>query len=102
MSSKWTHDNMEGRSVKGCTIWDEQADGLPLKVATVHPNGKRIISAEYMHNVRLITSAPEMFELLSVLCKDRAITRATHDAFEARHKARELLAVIEGVGSDLP
>ena len=102
--SLWTHDPQKdkpGRSVKGCFVWGEPLDGIPLKVATVHRNGERIPTSEYFRNIRLIASAPELFELLSVLCKDRAVTRATHEAFAARDKARVLLSAIEGEASDL-
>ena len=102
--SFWTHDPQKdkpGRSVKGCFVWGEPLDGIPLKVATVHRNGERILTSEYFRNIRLITSAPELLGLLYVLCKDGAVTRATHEAFAARDKARVLLSAIEGEASDL-
>ena len=47
-------------------------------------------------NARLIAAAPQLLSLLSALCEDKAITRATTAAFNARDKAKQLIAEIIG------
>ena len=76
-------------------IWCDLPNGIPVKVATVHRH-ERIASQDFDRNTRLIASAPELLTALRTLCKDRAITRATDDAFRARDTARELIAAIDG------
>jgi hypothetical protein len=90
----WTQDK-PSKGCKGCSVWTDYSDGIPLKVATVHRHTDRMSHAEYETNIRLITLAPKLQSLLSVLCKDRAITRATTEAFKARDEARQVLAFIE-------
>ena len=99
MSQRWTHDqakDRQGHFYKSCSVWTDYNDGMPLKIATIYKNHERMPYAEYEANIRLITSAPAMYDLLSVLCKDGAVVRATHEAFAARDKARELLLSIAG------
>ncbi|MBQ7220700.1 MAG: hypothetical protein IJS28_06960 [Synergistaceae bacterium] len=85
----------ETKNNKARFIWCDLPDGMPVKVATVHRN-ERIAPQEFDTNTRLITIAPELLEALRILCKDRAITRATDEAFEARNTARKLIAAIDG------
>ena len=93
---KWTLD-YKPESKKACAyVWSNPPDGVPLKVAAVQRNPNCMTASEFEFNSKLITAAPQLLALLSELCKDRAITRATEAAFTARNEARKLLELIEG------
>lgn len=93
---KWTLD-YKPESKKACAyVWSDNPDGVPLKVAAVQRNPNCMTVSEFEFNSKLITAAPQLLALLSVLCKDKAITRATTAAFDARNEARKLLEFIEG------
>ena len=92
----WTLD-YKPESKKSCAyVWRDNPDGVPLKVAAIQRNPNCMTAEEFEFNSKLITAAPQLLALLSELCKDRAITRATEAAFTARNEARKLLALIEG------
>ena len=91
----WTIDYKPDSKKAGACIWCDYSDGMPVKIAAVQRNLNRMTAEEFNYNTHLIAAAPQLLALLSELCKDKAVTRATTAAFEARDKARQLLADIE-------
>ncbi len=91
----WTLDYKPDSKKAGACVWCNTPDGMPVKIASVQRNIERMTKNEFDYNARLIAAAPQLIACLSELCKDKAITRATTAAFEARDKAKKLIADIE-------